>query len=729
MTLIRVLVAGTLLATIANAQPATVFCAASANPPLVRSEGLTERLGDVVLDCSSAQPGTVVGLNLTLFLNVPVTNRLDTGTGTLDVILSVDSGTGTVTLPVRPVPLSSSSMTFLGVTFTLPSNGRSVLRVSNLRGAVSVFGLSATTPVLATIGVQGTTNVVVQASQMIVGFPQRSLLATYLETGVRCVGSPLPQVINLPNLFNGATRFFSTRVTEGFGSAFESKSALTDNGTRVVLRYSGFPANTRLFVPDVVVGANGLQQTAAGDLGGIPAGGTYQPGSGALLLARVANAAADGSGGVPVFAVPAPGSPAFTFSTVGEVALSNGAGTVTYEVIDTTPSVRETAQIPTFLGLPPVAVDAAVVAKFELTLGPTSAVSTYSPTAPILRFVNSTPPSDCPVIGDCNADYFPKLRLSGEPLVFAALHNGTPQYRYLRILNDGGGTMYWTASVSYKSGAGWLSVDGESGVGQATIRIDASPGQLPVGEYEATLAIDGGPFAGVQLVPVKMTITNIPPGPGPPPPDPTPGPSITVSAVENAARPNWESVAPGSIANVKGAGLVRLDGSTVQNPVIRFEGVAANVINATDSVVSVEVPRAMSGRSGALVTATIGNSSSAPRYVEIREISPGIFVVLNADNSFNGPSAPATAGQPIQVYTTGLLSSPAGPVTAGVHDRTVTPSYVGNVPGFIGLNQVNLTIPADLPEMQTEVIVCGAPAARPGDVACSLPAKVWLRTP
>src|SRR5215831_21307886 len=71
-------------------------CQAASTPLIVRSEGLTERLGDIGLQCSGATPGTTFSANLTLFLPVSITNRIDSSNLTHDAVISVDTGGGFV---------------------------------------------------------------------------------------------------------------------------------------------------------------------------------------------------------------------------------------------------------------------------------------------------------------------------------------------------------------------------------------------------------------------------------------------------------------------------------------------------------------------------------------------------------------------------------------------------------------------------------------------------------
>ena len=65
-------------------------------------------------------------------------------------------------------------------------------------------------------------------------------------------------------------------------------------------------------------------------------------------------------------------------------------------------------------------------------------------------------------------------------------------------------------------------------------------------------------------------------------------------------------------------------------------------------------------------------------------------------------------------------------MTVKLHDRTLTPTYAGMVQGEPGINQVNVTIPDDLPAMTTLVQVCGFSQAQNQQV-CSLPADVTLQ--
>ena len=47
-----------------------------------------------------------------------------------------------------------------------------------------------------------------------------------------------------------------------------------------------------------------------------------------------------------------------------------------------------------------------------LTFAPLSTVGTATMTDPVPRFAAVAPPVDCKVLGDCNANYYPRLKIN-----------------------------------------------------------------------------------------------------------------------------------------------------------------------------------------------------------------------------------------------------------------------------------------------------------------------------
>src|SRR2546428_13638695 len=107
-----------LTAAAAYAQSPNIFCVTSAKPLIVRSEGLAERVGEIIYDCSG-QPGTQVTANLTVSLNVNVTNRLSSGNTLTGIIFTIDTGAGPQAQAIQPVLISPGALVYNGVSFTL----------------------------------------------------------------------------------------------------------------------------------------------------------------------------------------------------------------------------------------------------------------------------------------------------------------------------------------------------------------------------------------------------------------------------------------------------------------------------------------------------------------------------------------------------------------------------------------------------------------------------------
>ncbi|MGH9722780.1 MAG: hypothetical protein ACRD8O_21435, partial [Bryobacteraceae bacterium] len=691
-------------------------------PTLVHAEGLAERMGDIVFSCSGGAPGSVVTGNLTFFLSVNVTNRVSS-TNVLDTRLTVNTGSGPVAANVPGTLTSTNAVAYNGLSFTVPASGQVGLRLTNLRGAANVQGIGVDQPIRAAIALNAS-NLAISSSNVIVGFSNRGMLATYATSGIRCAGSPLPPTLNLESLFQAGTRFASTRVTEGYADSFRVKEAEADSGVRIIARFTGMPKDARLFVPDVIAGSGAVQPTSGGDLGLARAVGIYAPAAvGSLLLARVTGADSNGGGGRPVYTPGPAGSGAAVLNAVSEITLANGAGSAVYEVVDSNPSVRESAQFPTFIGLPPITDGTNAVAQETVMLAPVSTVASASGSASIPRFAATAPASDCTELRDCDAAYFPRLVVNQTPIEYNVTPASTFQTRYVQVRNEGGGLLDWKAAIFYKTATNWLTADPASGTNNGTVRVDAFPARLAVGSYEATLQIDGGPLVGSKTVPITLTVTAAPaPQPAPPPPAPAP-PKVSVRGMFNLARPESNVIAPGSLATIRGE---RLNGSSV---VVTLDGIPATVLSPGAERIDVHVPAALSGKNTARLEVAVDGEKSAPFTVSLAEIAPAIFPggLINEDGAANAEATPALTGSVLQIYGTGVLAPVPGPVTVKLHDRFLTPLWAGFAPGFAGLNQINVSIPEDLPTMTTEVLICGQPAQAAEPPVCSVPAKVTLR--
>ena len=200
-------------------------------------------------------------------------------------------------------------------------------------------------------------------------------------------------------------------------------------------------------------------------------------------------------------------------------------------------------------------------------------------------------------------------------------------------------------------------------------------------------------------------------------------PVISQNGVVNAAS-FAAQLAPGALATVFGqhfaaantAGSAPLP-STLAGVSISLNGKALPLLYATPFQVNFQVPSATAA-GNATITVTSNGLTSASTSVPVLTAAPGLFqqasgraVVQNsADFSLNSPSAPAKLGSTIIAYLTG-----AGAVQPAVADGVVAPnslstviastsatigtasakvSFAGMTPGFIGLQQMNIVVPA-----------------------------------
>jgi uncharacterized protein (TIGR03437 family) len=693
-----------LIVTGTHAQSISGTCVVSAVPPLVRAEGLTERLGDVILQCSGANAGAVLSGNLAAFLPVNITNRVDANGLAADAVLSVDYGAGFVPTGISGQALNGS-ITYRGLNLTVPPGGSLSLKISNLRAAVNQLGGSSPNPIVASISFF----VPISRATIIVGYAQAGLYATLSSSGITCVGSPVPSTIDMPSLFAAGTAFASTRVTEGFAMAFSPRAMGDDTGTRFLVQYSGFPANAHIFVPDLVAGYNALVPTAGGDLGLPQSAGQYVPGSGTLLLARVQDATASGAGGTPVFAPT--GSGPVLLKSAREVSLINGSGFAVYEVVDSNNAVQESAQFPTFIGLSGTVTPA--IAQESVSLAPVSNVTAASINAPFPRFASVTPASDCSILGDCGADYFPKLAVGAlVPIQLTATAGGamTSQPGYVPISNQGGGVMFWNVTVSYLSGSGWLTVDTPSGQDGGATRLWANAQNLAAGTYKANVVVDAGPLAGSVTIPVTLTVTAAPSAPPSTPPSTTPSTpdsstpaSVTVQSVVNAATFQAAPLVAGSLATVLGANL------SGKNVSVTFTGSPATLLYTSATQINLVVPQALASKMSATMVVTVDGTSSTPLTVGLSSAWPAIFAngVLNQDNSVNSAGVPAAPGSILQIFATGVPAGVTVSVQMGAR-KDLVPLYAGASGDTPGVQQVNVAVPDNLPPGSTQVTVCAA---------------------
>lgn len=679
-------------------------CIAASDFPTVHAEGLAEKIGDIGLTCTGGTPGSTILTYFAISLNATITNRLDANGNVIGLTTTTNTGGGAVATGIPPTLSSSTVMIVNGMKYIVPADNTQtvVFKISGIRVAVPTITGTSAPYVAGSIGGGGVG--ISNGGSLLLGYPQPTLLSSVINYGIPCTGSPLPTTIDFPSFIAAGATSSTVRLTEGSRVAFAPidttvPAGSVDTGVRFLVQISGYGANARVFVPDAIVGNDGTIATSGGAFSTPINGGSYTPGSNQLLLARVNGANAAGAGGTLAFTTP--GAPT-SFTSVSEIILTGGAGYAVYEVLDSNPATVEWAQVPVFLSVPANNCSTSAQATLAPELAPVSTVAAATQTDPIPRFIATTPGSDCTVIGDCTATYFPVLKISPATITLNGASLGQPQTAFITVGNGGSSQLNFSASTTYQTAtnqsvANWLTINGSTGtvigalnplagITSIALTLSASPTALLIpGTYLATVTINAG-SAGTTSVPVTFNVGAAGP---------------VIQSVVNAANSQTGPITAGSFAAIYGLNLVP------KNPpaTVTFNGFPATISYdgqpsaSSPSQINVLVPAALGSATTAGVTATIDGVASNTFAVSLVANAPAVFNpgILNQDNSVNLTSAPASRGDYIQIFLTGLSTPIAGPVTVNIGTALNLPSvYAGAVASIPGLEQVNVQVPSTL---------------------------------
>ena len=197
-------------------------------------------------------------------------------------------------------------------------------------------------------------------------------------------------------------------------------------------------------------------------------------------------------------------------------------------------------------------------------------------------------------------------------------------------------------------------------------------------------------------------------------------PSLGPGAVVNAAS-FTSSLAPGGLVSIFGEGLATDTQAAAHYPLpttiagstVSLNGTPLALMYASPRQINAQLPLDARGPA-ALHVDTISGVADAT--VNVSDTAPAVFPsgVLHLNGTPVSISAPAMGGEIVTVYLTGLglvngsiaAGQPApfsppltvvSPVEVDIGNIAVTPMFAGLTPGFAGLYQVNVTVPADLP--------------------------------
>lgn len=426
-------------------------CTAFAVPAQSRAEGIAELLGDVIADCTtpdneapSLPPSILV--NVTVTLNVNITNNIDFGSGSsiIDAVLLInEEGAGVLSpttastlsggAPNTPRPqygtrVAPGSAQWSGVIFPVPNAPPNQfitrIRITNLRGNVSQLGIPSgdgifpSAQVTAFLSVSSNIAIPITNNVLNIGIPLLGLLTRFRgpqQADPADVRFPTPLLqclllnldrdnnIIVPDASSGngdAAATFTVRLSEGFASAFKTLGTTTTAPAAAVYE-RGYPTPNSNCLSDGICGGATQGTRFILRLYNVPAGvraatptlitGSTNGGH-TLTLFRIAGTDANGAG-------------AFNnLSPSKEITISGGFGFAIFEVVDSNPFAVENVVIPVYLAYRPnTANDLPGVGTIQASVNfaPLSTVTTSNKDAPEPRFVDSAARVNVAVISRC----------------------------------------------------------------------------------------------------------------------------------------------------------------------------------------------------------------------------------------------------------------------------------------------------------------------------------------
>ncbi len=330
-----------------------------------------------------------------------------------------------------------------------------------------------------------------------------------------------------------------------------------------------------------------------------------------------------------------------------------------------------------------------------------------------------------------------KLHVTASPIAqfaspsasFNLIHGGVKQTQNISVQNTGAGSLAITGvTTTATSGANWLTA---VVVDNGTIAVTADPSQIAAGIYQGTVTLTSNAAnnAAVSL-PIQFTVAA------------QSGPVASFGGVVNNATFVPGAVSPGDIVAIfggqfssiaPGGGSVVPLVTTLNGTRVYVNNVPAPLYYTSSTQIDFQIPYETApgqalvsverdGQRGNTVSITV--QPFAPKLLQFGPQNYGIIV--NQDGSIVAPvgaapgSHPAKIGDALTIYAIGLgATTPAVPTGAGAPAaeplaRVVpTPSvlfgggfvtetmgnvlFAGLTPNFVGLYQINVVVPPNLP--------------------------------
>ncbi len=349
--------------------------------------------------------------------------------------------------------------------------------------------------------------------------------------------------------------------------------------------------------------------------------------------------------------------------------------------------------------------------------GSSMAAAAYNGTVTVSG--SSFAPDNKPIAVTLNVTTQPIAQASSSSLSFNAAQGTAAQTTNVAVTDAGEGTLTVSGVTAAAASSGtWLSATTVNG----GIAVKADPTGLAPDIYTGTVTVASNGINGNIVIPVELTVA----AQGPPV-------AFAGGVVNNGTFGSGEALAQGDIAAVFGSqfdfdaaqsasGLPLL--TTLDGVQVMVNGVAAPLYYVSSGQINFEIPinaAAGGGTVQVVRNGTLGNliyldiAAQAPRFIVY---DGGYGIMTTPQAVLTGiPSHPVNIGDTIVIYTIGL-----GPTTPPVPSGTASPSatlatvpgvtqvcfgveslfhqapcatplFVGLTPNFVGLYQINVTIP------------------------------------
>jgi uncharacterized protein (TIGR03437 family) len=306
-------------------------------------------------------------------------------------------------------------------------------------------------------------------------------------------------------------------------------------------------------------------------------------------------------------------------------------------------------------------------------------------------------------------------------LRFDALQGRVPPFaESVPIYGRRGGR--WLAKATTVSGGSWLVLAPPAGrfPADGVLSVGVSSGNLAPGDYTGTVSVNlEGHTGPAATVAVTLHVEAAQPL--------EQQPFLTRAGITAASNTTSAALAPGSLFTLFGEYLGAATAEAPAAPLptrlggteVLVNGVKAPLLFVSPKQINGQIPaEVLPGRGGIVVRTGLGQTPSIP--VDLTKAAPEFFLIdddqvlaLNPNSTVNSETNPAPQGTFISLFLTGqgpvtppVASGQAAPLiplsrvipfaSAQVGGQEANILFLGLAPGFVGLAQASIELPAGL---------------------------------